>query len=318
MAIRSDSFPRAVRAWIAAAALTALCGCPPHHAELQVHAPLSLPDAVELINANHRLLNSTLKAVGGHARGQIVDTDGKVRHFDLDAALLVKPPRCLRLDLKALLESQLVFGSNATKYWVVQPAADALSYGRHDARLVPRAGDLIIRPDLLVEALGLNPLPTDTLGDAGPIQRITPEYQQLLFLAYEESGQGYIAKEYWISRRDPQLVTRIIFRDPSGQVALDSQIGNYRRSGPDEPLLPRHIRMSVPASRCWLEFTTWNWKPMAEVSADHPAFAFPLERGETFERIVDLDVELDQLHHPFTDEERLRQLLTPTNRDAPP
>jgi len=297
---------------VSAVALTVLCGCPDPGQTIKLHEPLALADAVALVNRNNEPLSVTLKAVGGHARGQITDTDGSVRRFDFDAALLVKAPRCLRLDMTALLESQIVFGSNPTRYWVVQPAARALSYGRHDTRIVPNANDLIIRPDLFVEALGLNLLDTDTAGDTGPVLRNTDEHQQLLYLDYDDNQQGYIAKEYWISRRDPQVITRIVFRDTAGRVALDSQIDRYRRIGDaGGPLVPHRIRLVAPATRSWLEFTAWGWKQMPDIGPEHPAFVFPLERGEKFEQIVDLDVELDKLHNPFTEEERLQQLIAP-------
>lgn len=295
-----------------------LTGCPPHPRGALVHDPEPMSKLIARVNANGAQVADTLKAVGGHARGQFTDTDGSKRRFDLDANLLVHPPRCLRLDLKALLESQLVFGSNPTKYWVVQPSARALSYGRHDTMLVPNAGDLIIRPDLFVEALGLNALPTETVGDAGPMQRVTGEYQQLLFLDYTPEGQGYVAKEYWVTRYDPQLVTRIVFRDPLGRVALESIISGYRRLDADGPYLPHRVRIVAPATQSWLEFSAWGWKSMPNVDLDHPAFTFPLDRGESFERIVDLDVELDQIHHPITEEEQIRQLLTPLPDERKP
>jgi len=303
---------------MAAALLTCLCGCPPRTTNNIVLEPVPMADLITKVNANHAKVTATLKAVGGHARGVFTDTDGSKRRFDLDAALLVRPPRDLRLDLKALLESQLVFGSNATKYWVEQPGAHALSYGRHDTMLVPNAGDLIIRPDLFVEALGLTPLPSETAGDGGPFQRITKPYQELLFIDYQENGQGYIAKEYWVSRREPQLVARIVFRDTLGRIALESEISDYRRLGDDGPYLPHRVRLSAPVTGSWLEFTAWGWKLMPNVGPDHPAFTFPLDRGAQFERIVDLDVELDQMHHPFTEEEQLQQLLTPPQNQPEP
>jgi hypothetical protein len=297
---------------IAVAVLGTLCGCQNGNREIQLLDPMPMAEVIARVNANNQQLDLTLRAVGGHARGQITDTDGSRRRFDLDAKLLVRPPRCLRLDLTTLLESQLLFGSNPTKYWVVQPAARAITYGRHDTLVVPDAGDLIIRPDLFVEALGLNPLPTYTLGDTGPMQRITDEHQQLLFLDYDDDGQGFVAKEYWISRTDPPHVTRMIFRDTAGRIALDSQISGYRRvGGSTGPWLPHRVRLTAPATDSWLEFTTWGWKLMPEVGSDHPSFEFPLDRGERFERIVDLDVELDRLHHPFTEEEQLQQLIAP-------
>ncbi|MCB9851191.1 MAG: hypothetical protein H6817_10870 [Phycisphaerales bacterium] len=294
--------------------LTGICGCPPEGPGVRnFGAPLPINDIVASVNTNTDRISGTLKAVGGHARGVITDTDGERRNFDMDAALLVLPPRSLRLDLKALLESQLVFGSNSSRYWVVQPGIRALSWGRHDQPLVPDAHDLLIRPDLFVEALGLNGLPVDTTGTAGPMQRVTAQYQQLLFINYDDTGQGFVEKEYWITRDAPHRIARIVFRDKEGQVAIDSNIGDYRRVGDDGPLLPHRIDVVAPATNSRLLFTAWSWTPVPEVTATHPAFTFPLDRGQQFDRIVDLDVELDHLHNPPSQREQLEQIYGPLN-----
>lgn len=296
---------------VAGLALATLTGCPPQGPGTRIHDPLPMDQAIARINANCAQRTTALKAVGGHARGKLIDEDRRARHFDLDASLLVLPPRCLRLDLKALLESQLVFGSNPERYWVEQPGIRALTYGRHDSAVVPEADELVIRPDLFVEAMGLGAIPSTTSDGSSPIQRITENYQQLLFTEYDEDGKGYIAKEYWISRSDPQLLARIVFRDRDGETALDSQISQYRKTDGDGPLLPHRIELVSPTTSNWLVFTTWGWKAMPDVTEAHPAFVFPLDRGEAFDQITDLDVELDKLHNPFTDEELLRQLTAP-------
>ncbi len=296
-------------ALLAAGFAAAAAGCRPDRTALEPLPVLPMADAIDRVNANHARLVGTAQARGGHARGHFTDTDGARRSFDLDAKLLVHPPRCLRLDLKALLESQLVFGSNPEKYWVVQPNVKALTYGRHSRDVIPDADDLIIRPDLLVEALGLNLLPEQTIGDAGPVQRIVGDHQQLIFLAYDESLQGYIAKEYWLSRHEPRLVDRIVFRDPEGKLVMASELSRYRPVGDDGLLLPHRVEITWPATDGRMLFTASGWKILPQVDESHPGFAFPLDRGATFDRIVDVDVELDAIHHPLSEREKLERLL---------
>ena len=254
---------------------------------------MPMADAIEIVNRNSTRLQVTLKARAGHAQGYFTEANGKKRNFDLDAALLLRTPRFMRLSLSAFGKTQLVFGSNAEKYWMVQPPANALTWGRHDRAVDPQATDLILRPDLLVEALGIAPLPEETAGESGPVQRITPEYQQLFFIDYDEYSQGYIRKEYWLSRYEPQLVARIIFRDMMGRTVMDSRLSQYKPIGRDGPLLPHRIEMRWPATDNYMLFTARGWKLLPDVDETHPGFQFPLDRGATFKHIVDIDVELD-------------------------
>jgi hypothetical protein len=39
-------------------------------------------------------------------------------------------------------------------------------------------------------------------------------------------------------------------------------------------------------------FTTRGWKILPEVDASHPGFGFPLDRGESFSDVIDVDDEL--------------------------
>ena len=135
-----------VRAALLAAAVFMCAGCPPVDS-IEMLDPLPLADAVELVNHNSTALQTTLRAKAGHARGQFTERDGGIRKFDIDAALLVRPPRCLRLDLSTFGDSQLIVGSNPTRYWLVQPGNDTLVWGRHDQPRDWQMDDLPVRPD---------------------------------------------------------------------------------------------------------------------------------------------------------------------------
>jgi hypothetical protein len=284
------------RVCVTLAVLAGATGCPEKGKRAPIpYPPLRIEEAIGLVNRNNARVTGALKAKAGHARGHYTDSEGKRKEFDVDAALLVLPPRHLRLDMSVLGNSQFIFGSNGKRYWMEQPPADALTWGRHEQADRLLADDLIIRPDLMIEALGFNPLPENTTGDGGPVQRITPDYQQLLFLDYDSSLQGFITKEYWLSRHDPQLIARIIFRDSLGLVTMDSKLSAYRRMGEGGPLLPSRVEVNWPESGSAMVFTTMGWSQPAGVTESHPGFAFPLDRGEHFTRIIDIDAKLDNI-----------------------
>jgi hypothetical protein len=283
--------------------LSAIVGCPPPPERTppvqRPLPPLPLAEAVNLINRQNENLQATIQARAGHARGFFHDRQGRKRSYDLDAAVLIHPPRGLRMDLSMLGKSQLVFGSNEDRYWVIHPSAKVLSHGRHDRLVPPKIGDLPVRPDLLVEAIGFNTLSTDTAGAYGPVARVDePDYQQLLFLEYNDAGQAYIAREYWIALRPPRAIERIVFRDANGKIMMDSKLSEYRRIEGGPPM-PHRIEISWPANRSEMLFTTSTWRMLPDVGLNAPSFTFPLDRGEEFERIIDLDEESGDVPFSF-------------------
>jgi hypothetical protein len=290
--------PRTCHVIFGAFFLVTVTGCPgdrqrPFPPEPQVLPPVSLAVAVNALNDNTARLQGTIQARNGHARGYFTDRDRRTRNYDLDAALLIYPPRCLRMDLAMLGKSQLVFGSNETRYWVVQPGSRALSWGRHDQTTQPKAGDLLIRPDLLVEAVGFNTLPADTLGAKGPLLRNAAGHQEIIYLDYDNDGQGFITKEYWISRSLPRVLERIVFRDSAGTVAMDSRLSEYKPIEGGGAVLPHRIQIDWPATKSRMLFTAGGWRLLPDVPKDAPSFIFPLDRGDKFDQIVDVDVELE-------------------------
>jgi len=275
---------------------------------------MPIRDAISVVNQNNSGLQMTLKSKGGFARCQFTDPDGKKRKFDVDADLIVLCPRNMRLNMSVLGKSYFAFGSNQERYWVEQPDARALTWGRHDRDIQPLARELIIRPELIVQALGISLLPEDLADANGPVQRLTDDYQQLIFV--DHSGQagggqagGRISKEFWLDRYSPQLIGRIVFRDPMGQIAMDAKLGNYKPIIPGGPLIPHRFEIDWPATEGHMLFTTRGWKMLPQVTEEHPAFQFPLDRGARFDHIVDLDVELDHMRNPPDANEEIRRQL---------
>ncbi len=289
--------------------LLSATGCPDDRMGLEIEPFPVMPmrNAVGIVNDNNRGLQLTIKSKGGFARCRFTDQDGSKRRFDVDANLIVHCPRNMRLDMSVLGKSYFVFGSNEERYWVEQPDARALTWGRHDRDIEPNARDLIIRPELIVEALGISLIPE---GNSAPMtQRITDTHQQLVFFDQGNNQSGRISKEFWLTRFEPQLIDRVIFRDPMGQLVMDAKLDKYKPVVPGGPLIPHRFEVSWPATEGFMLLTVAGWKLLPKVTVDHPAFQFPLDRGAEFDRIVDLDVELDHLYNPIKASDLIRMQL---------
>ena len=268
-----------------------VAGCQPPPA-LTPLEPLPVRQAIEPVNENAARLSTGLKATGS-VRGQVVVADGRKHRFDLSGKLLVIPPRHLRFDVQnALGHTEFLLGSNADTFWLhVGRDDDTFRFGRYATPDEERTVDLPIRPDWMIEALGLNALPADTTGVNGPVQIIERERQRLLFISYDSEGQGRIRKEHWLSRYEPRLIERVVFRDQIGTGLMHSELSEYRRSQQTGPMLPHRIRVDWPAQESWLEFDVRRWQMRGDITADQPAFQLPAPEAlrERYRRVIDID-----------------------------
>lgn len=224
--------------------------------------PLSKEDAVRLVNNNIAQVTGTLRATGS-VDGHFVNAGSKRRvNYNVDGTLFYLSPYYLRFDLKKLGDRQVLFGSNDQYYWAYTKDDNAYMCGRMDGSDAERA-DFPLRPDQIIEALGLTPIPGY---GAGAEMRVQPEYQQVLF-------EG---KEYWLDRRAPRLVRKVVFRNADGTVAMSSDVSDYRPV-PGGPVLPYLVNTEWPGRNTRLRFDIGRWTVADEVVPGGPQFATPAE-----------------------------------------
>jgi hypothetical protein len=266
-------------------------GCPPPTRPTPLE-PLPLRAAIDVVNTNAALRSGGLKATGP-VRGQIVDAEGRTHRFDLEGKLLVIPPRHLRFDVQnALGQTEFLLGSNDEFFWAyVSRDDDTFRFGRYATPDDQRALELVIRPDWMIEALGLSTLPAETNGVEEVVQIIEPERQELLFISYNAEGRPLVRKEYWLSRRPPRLTERVTYRDALGSELMHAALSDYRRAAETGLLLPYRIRMDWPARDSWIEFRIGRWQERSDLTTDLPGFrmAAPESLTEQYRRVIDVD-----------------------------
>jgi len=236
-----------------------------------------MAEAIDLIESNAVKIHGGLRARGS-ARGFFRDDRGVRRRYDLEAKLLVLPPRRLRFVMEHVLSGdELRVGMNPTKWWMwVRRPHERSIEGRRGDDEPNLAGNIPVRADQLIEALGLNALAKHRFA-----QRIVDDYQQLLSVS-EEGERDVIECEYWLERQPPRLIRRIIFRDREGRVTLSSSLGDYRpiASG---AMLPHVVRLRWPAQDAVMEFHIDRWREDASLTENHPAFVAPSDRADMFD-----------------------------------
>ncbi len=223
--------------------------------------PLSKEDAVQLVNNNIARLSGTLRATGS-VDGFFLSAESKRRvNYNVDGTLFFLSPYYVRFDLKKLGDRQALFGSNDQYYWAYTKEDNAYVCGRTDGS--GRGADLPLQPHQIVEALGLTPIPA---GGAGAEMRVQSEYQQVVF----------DGREYWLDRRAPRLVRKVVFRNADGSVAMTSDLSDY---GPVDggALLPHLVNAEWPGRSARLRFDVGRWNLASDVTPGGPQFATPPE-----------------------------------------
>jgi hypothetical protein len=250
-----------------------LCGCPPQETRKPL-AAISMQEAARIVNRNIDSIGGTLRAVGS-VDGHFTTEEGARRSFHADGTLFYHEPYFLRFDLKKLGDRQFLFGSNKEWWWVYSKADGKHFCGRQGyPEDVP--ANLPVQPDQILDALGLTYIPEEGWV-TGPAQRIVDDFQQILFITLDENDWPVIEKEYWLDRVPPRLVRRVIFRDRSGSVEMESRLGQYKPLERGGPLLPHEMAASWPKSDADMRLSVRQWKLVEEVRPGDIQFATPSE-----------------------------------------
>lgn len=247
------------------------------------------------MNANIERIPGTLRAVGS-VDGKIVDSGGRSRSFHVDGVLFYLAPSNIRFDLKALGARQFLFGSNDSDYWVYSKQEDRFECGRYgDPNMADL--DMPVHPRDLIDALGLTPIPVpdagwgssmfETSGEpvsdrvTACVQRIVEEYQQILFLVRDPLRSATLEKEYWLSRTEPRLVRRVVFRNSDGIVTMSSILDDYRPVPGGTALLPHVMTTQWPQTKGEMRFQVRKWSLQTGIDSKSIQFRTPRECPQT-------------------------------------
>ena len=244
--------------WTALGLTVAFCGCqqagPSRSLDL-----IPTRDAALIVNANAAKITGTLRA-SGSVDGYFTTPQGRRRNYHADGTLFYHAPQYFRFDLKSLGERQILLGSNDQHYWFYNKQDDAYYCG-HQNEEDDLPAEIPVRPDQLIDALALARI--DDPGSAS--------------LNPDDQGRFQLRKEYWGDRDSPQLIRRVLFRDPAGAVSMQSSLDKYKPLSPDGPLLPCSMIAHWPTARAHMRFRVDKWTLVNQVLPGGPQFATPAE-----------------------------------------
>ncbi|HEX8323675.1 MAG TPA: hypothetical protein VF595_07145 [Tepidisphaeraceae bacterium] len=206
-----------------------------------------LPTLVDKLNERNGRLQS-LRAEGRFS-ADLIDpvTKDRTSPPDGDVTLLYMPPRNLRLAAKVFTERAFDIGSNSDRYWLILPRQETMYWGTHGSD-TGQAARLPIRPDLLVEVLGITPLETDLLQSPAPVLRFNND-QDCYMLTWQVRlpDRFAVQKEVWYDRQTLQPRLVLLF-DVNGRVVLRAYPSDVKKvHGYDPPVeMPSRYELMFP------------------------------------------------------------------------
>ncbi len=238
-----------------------------------------MSEAVAAVNHNNRKIEGRLYGEG-QWWGRMANTDGSHSTaegtFDLH---LVWPDR-LCFQTKGLGGKYFDTGCNEDECWFwLRYDEDHMTIGSRQAMSSAAASRGVpIEPDDIMHALGVQLIDADTTGIDGPRYRVDDNHHQLFYEAQAANSQMVITKEYWLSRYEPFLIERVLYRSIDGRIVMDARLSNHQTFMEGGPMVARRIEIDWPIDQCALRLDFNRRQLYSDV--DKIEFIQPAERAK--------------------------------------
>lgn len=250
---------------------------------------------VEAINRNNNLV-PTLWA-RHYYEATIVDEQGKGHFVNGDGALLYRRPQGMRLvGTKPGVGTVFEVGSTDDRYWLsIAPEMDTMWWGNYEHLGKPCVAQVPIRPDMVLEVLGVTTFNTNFLEPPVPVMRFNPDADAYTFVWNVPLPNRWVAvKEVWYDRQT-KLPRLVLLFDENGRVVLRARLSNH--TAVEVPDVPREQWPKV-ATNYQLYFPDTGTKMSFELSdlvldkngvPGRRGIAFPKADLEKFAKVIQLD-----------------------------
>jgi hypothetical protein len=203
--------------------------CPPPPQPAFYNGPLeSMDQVVADINQNDADIPGFLAQFDFSAT--VVDKRrNKTDDFSGDGRLLFSRPQFLLLKAQKDLVGRIFeIGSNDSVFWFKVLVGDTAEWwGRYANLGKPCCKPIPIRPDLVLEVLGVSLFDTNFLNEPVPVMRFNHEADAYMFVwSVKGAHRWYARKEIWYDRvsKMPQLVR---LYDKDGRVILQAKLSGH-------------------------------------------------------------------------------------------
>jgi hypothetical protein len=224
-----------------------------------------------------------------------LDEKKKLHTFSGDGALLYRGPREMRLIGNAVIGTVFEVGSTNDRFWLkLVPELDTMWWGNYRNLGKPCAQDIPLRPDLVVEVLGVGMINTDFNAPPVPTMRFNHERDAYMFVWNVPSpDHWYAVKEVWYDRKTKRP-TLVMLYDANGRVVVRAELRDHKpveiKGLPRErwPAVANSYRLFFPENGTRMEIDLHE--VMLNKRGSPPrGLAFPDPRRAGVQRVVQID-----------------------------
>jgi hypothetical protein len=257
-----------------------LVGCCPKQPETRppwFGETRTIYEVVEQINANNQLI-PTLYASVDIKDLVVTDAKGDEDSYSGDGELMYRRPGNLSFIGNHPVAGEMFrMGSNADNYWIAIPRAKQAWWGHHRNVGKKCVQALPIRPDLIVEVLGVSTTDTNLLAPSFPVMRFNHDAHAYVFVWHDRQPDRLIAaKEIWYDRESLAPIKVLLF-DTNGRTILKATLGEHQTI--EVPELPTERRPKI-ATLYQLEFP--GSKAKLDLKLTDVALTYRNRRGIVF------------------------------------
>lgn len=237
---------------------------------------------VEQINANNAKI-TTLRATHSF-EATLVDDNGKARTFSGDGALLYMKPDNLLLTAGGIIKF-FEIGSNPNEYWFTAFPDEVSTqwYGNPNNLTEQGARQIPIRPDLLLEVLGVSDMNTNFLEPPVPVMRFNNDARAYMLVWNRPLRNRWAAeKEVWydVETKLPKLV--LLF-DENGRIILRAYLGDHKPVPGAQGRIATTYDLFFPENKSHMAFRLTDVQPYitkGKIKIPNPgSFARPTDPG---------------------------------------
>lgn len=254
-----------------------LCACSSSTGPTGYFGPtLTLSEVVGRINENNAKI-STIWA-REHFEGQIVDREKKKSdRIDGYGNLLFTSPNQMRLTAKDEFTDFFDMGSDGKLYWLWDKHGRAFWWGDFTRHGDLDSEEFPIRPDMVMEILGVKPVDRALMKEPAPTMRFENYADAYMLDWHEISGDHWkVSKEIWYDRQT-LLPKKVLLFDGNGRVILWATLSNFlhvkMESGDESqwPMMASEYHLSFPYTGTTISFE------LSDVSSSHKSgnLSFP-------------------------------------------
>ena len=216
---------------------------------------LPLDELINQVNANDSKI-PTLRGAGNFEAWIAPDRQTKPRYLNGQITMLFSQQQSMRLVGKKDIAGTLFdLGSNDERYWViVRPETDTMWTGRWDQIAKADPEQLPIRPDLVLETLGVQPLATELKHSPVPVLRFNNDADVYMVVWSVPLQTRWAAqKEVWYDRKTLRPTNVLLF-DENGRIVVRAYLRQPKKvqlDGKQEsewPLVATQYDLLFPAT----------------------------------------------------------------------